>query len=331
MKTMRMGPDGPEVSRIGIGAMSFAGIYGDATVAESHAVLDACRDAGVTHIDTSNVYGMGRSEEIIGAWFAERPGARDLMHIATKAGISSRDGARWFDNTPEHLEGELDKSLKRLGTDRVDLFYVHRRNPAIPIEEVTGTLARLVEKGKTRAIGYSEIAPSSLRRAHAVHPVAAVQSEYSLSTRAPELGLVQACAELGTTLVAFSPVGRTLLTDRPFTPERIAQHAFLKGNPRFMEPNYSVNIGYSQRFGALAADMGEPAAALAIAWLLAQGPHVLPIPGTKNTAHLAELIRGTEIELDAEALGRIEEVLPVGWAYGDRYNDDQWVGPERFS
>lgn len=331
MKTMNLGQAGTRVSRIGIGAMSFAGIYGDATVAESHAVLDACLDVGVTHIDTSNVYGMGRSEEIIGAWFAARPGARDKMHLATKAGISSRDGKRFFDNTPEHLEGELDKSLARLGTDAVDLFYVHRLSREIPIEEVAGTLSRLVEKGKTRAIGFSEIAPSSLRRANGVHPVAAVQSEYSLSTRAPDLGLVQTCAELGTTLVAFSPVGRTLLTDRPFPMERVRQHAFLRGNPRFMEPNYGANIGYSARFSALAADMGEPAAALAIAWLLARGDHILPIPGTKNTAHLAELVRGTEIDLGAADIARIEEVLPVGWAHGDRYNDDQWVGPERYS
>lgn len=331
MKMTRFGPDGPDVSQFGIGAMSFAGIYGDASVDESHAVLDACREAGVTHIDTSNVYGMGRSEEIIGRWFAARPGARDAMVLATKAGISRRDGKRHFDNSPGHLEAELDASLKRLGIEAVDLFYVHRRNHDVPIEEVTGALARLVEKGKTRAIGYSEIAPSSLRRAAAVYPVAAVQSEYSLSTRAPELGLVQTCAELGTTLVAFSPVGRSLLTDRPFSRERVEATAFLRTNPRFMEPNYSANLAYSMRFQAVAAAMGEPAAALAIAWLISRGEHVLPIPGTKDIAHLKELLRGMAISLVPEDIARIESVLPVGWAHGDRYNAEQWIGPERYS
>lgn len=331
MKMTRLGPDGPDVSQFGIGAMSFSGIYGDASVDESHAVLDACREAGVTHIDTSNVYGMGRSEEIIGSWFAATPGARDAMVLATKAGISRRNGKRYFDNSPEHLEAELDASLKRLRTEAVDLFYVHRRNQDIPIEEVTGTLARLVEKGKTRAIGYSEIAPSSLRRAAAVYPVAAVQSEYSLSTRAPELGLVQTCAELGTTLVAFSPVGRSLLTDRPFSRERVEAMAFLSTNPRFMEPNYSANLAYARRFQALAAEMGEPAAALAIAWVISRGGHVLPIPGTRDVAHLEELLRGVAITLAPEDIARIEAVLPVGWAHGDRYNAEQWDGPERYS
>ena len=181
------------------------------------------------------------------------------------------------------------------------------------------------------AIGFSEIAPSSLRRAAAVTHVAAVQSEYSLSTRAPELGLVQACAELGTALVAFSPVGRAFLTDAPFGWEKVQSMPFTRGNPRFIEPNYSANIAATDRFRALAAEMGEPAAALAIAWLIAQGDHVIPIPGTKDTGHLAELVRGAQITLTAEDIARIEAVLPVGWAHGDRYNEDQWVGPERFS
>jgi len=330
MKTTTLGRDGPEVSQFGIGAMSFAGIYGEATEAESHAVLNACRDAGVTHIDTSNVYGMGRSEDVIGSWFAANPGARDETTIATKAAITRRDGVRVFDNSVEHLESELDGSLKRLGIDHVDLFYVHRREAERPIEEVAEALAGLIAKGKTRAVGFSEIAPSSLRRAAAVTHVAAVQSEYSLSTRAPELGLTQACEELGTTLVAFSPVGRSFLTDAPFSPERAQSMDFTRNNPRFVEPNYSANIAATDRFRALAADMGEPAAALAIAWLNAQGNHILPIPGTKDVRHLKELIRGAEISVSPEDVARIEQALPVGWAHGDRYTADQWVGPERF-
>lgn len=331
MKMTTLGSNGPKISQFGLGAMSFAGIYGNASEAESHAVLDACLDAGVSHIDTSNVYGAGRSEEIIGTWLAANPGARDKTTIATKAGITQRDGARFFDNSAEHLESELDGSLKRMGIEAVDLFYVHRREADRPIEEVAEVLAGLIAKGKTKAIGFSEIAPSSLRRAAAVTHVAAVQSEYSLSTRAPELGLVQACEATGTALVAFSPVGRAFLTDAPFSYEKAQSMAFTAGNPRFIEPNYSANIAATDVFRALAADKGEPAAAISIAWLIAQGDHVIPIPGTKDLDHLKELIRGTEIDLSDADLADIEGALPVGWAHGDRYNDDQWVGPERFS
>ena len=212
----------------------------------------------------------------------------------------------------------------------VDLFYVHRRDPELPIEAVAEALARLVEKGKTRAVGFSEIAPSSLRRAAAVHPVAAVQSEYSLQTRLPELGLVQACAALGTALVAFSPVGRGLLTDSPPTAERVAATPFLAGNPRFRAPNLAANLGLTDGFRRLAAEMGTPAAALAIAWLLARGPAVIPIPGTRSVAHLRELAAGAALALSDEDLARVEAVLPVGWAHGDRYSAEQWVGPEKY-
>ena len=332
MKTTTLGKNGPTISQFGVGAMSFAGIYGTATEDECHAVLDAALDAGVTQIDTSNVYGMGRSEQIIASWLAKRPEGRQAMTIATKAGISSSsDGGRRFDNSPEHLESELDGSLKRLGVDSVDLFYVHRYEAERPVEEVAGTLARLIETGKTRAVGFSEIAPSTLRRASAEVHVAAVQSEYSLSTRAPELGLVQACDALGTALVAFSPVGRSLLTDAPFSFEKAQSMDFTRTNPRFMQPNYAANIAATDRFRALAADMGEPAAALAIAWTIAQGDHVIPIPGTKSADHMAELLRGCALTLSASDLAAIDDALPVGWAYGDRYNAAQWVGPERYS
>lgn len=330
MKTTRLGPDGPVMSQFGLGAMSFAGIYGDASEADSHAILGACRAAGVTHIDTANVYGNGRSEEIIGNWFAAHPGARDDVVLATKAGITGQADRR-FNNDFDYFETELDQSLQRLGIDHVDLFYVHRYDRAHTPEELGGTLKRLIDSGKTRAVGLSEIAPATLRRVASECPVAAVQSEYSLSTRAPELGLVQTCAELGAALVAFSPVGRAFLTDAPFSYERAQSMAFTKGNPRFMEPNYSANIAATDKFRGLAADMGVPAAALAIAWTIAQGDHVVPIPGTKNLDHLAELIRGTQIDLSEDDLLRIETVLPVGWAQGDRYNDSQWEGPERYS
>ncbi|WP_137702913.1 aldo/keto reductase [Marimonas lutisalis] len=331
MQKRRLGAYGPEVATIGYGAMSFADFYGPTTEENSHAILDAMRDWGINHIDTSNVYGMGRSEEAIGSYFVKNPGARDDFVMATKAAITrDEDGNRCFRNDRAHLEAELDKSLKRMGVEQVDLFYVHRRDPSMEIEEVTGALVEIMKTGKIASFGFSEIAPSSLRRAAAVHPVAAVQSEYSLQTRLPELGLVQACKELGTALVAFSPVGRSLLTDHPLPREVIPDLPFLGSNPRFLEPNLSVNLAATDAFRALAAEMGEPAAALANAWLLAQGDHVIPIPGTRSVEHFRECVRGGEIALSGADIARIEAVLPVGWCHGDRYSDDQWVGPERY-
>ena len=329
MKTIRFGAKGPTVSQFGIGAMSFAGIYGDATEADSHAVLDACHAAGVSHIDTSNVYGAGRSEEIIGTWFAQNKGARDKMLLATKAGITGQPDRR-FNNDHDYMADCLDASLARMGVHHVDLFYAHRYDISHSPEELGGTLKALLDSGKTRAVGLSEVAPATLRRVASECPIAAVQSEYSLSTRAPELGLIQTCAELDVTLVAFSPVGRAFLTDSPFSYERGQSMAFTKNNPRFMQPNYAANIAATDRFRALAVDMGYPAAALAIAWVMAQSPHVLPIPGTKNVDHLAELILGTQITLSASDIAQIEAVLPVGWAHGDRYSTVQWEGPERY-
>ena len=331
MKLRHIGHDGPQVSPMGIGAMSFAEFYGPTTDAASHAILDAAIELGVTHIDTSNVYGMGRSETAIGDYLKTNPSARDGFHIATKAGISrTPDGNRTFNNSFEHLEAELDKSLGRMGIDYVDLFYVHRRDALVPIEEVTENLARLVKSGKTRAIGFSEIAPSSLRRAASVHHIAAVQSEYSLATRAPELGLVQACAELGTALVVFSPVGRSFLTDNPLAPAALSKLPFLSGNARFQEPNLSANMRITDAFRKLAADMGTPTAGLAIAWLLHQGDHIIPIPGTRSVTHFRELVAGMHLSLSSDDLAAIDNVLPVGWAHGDRYTTDQWIGPERF-
>ena len=229
------------------------------------------------------------------------------------------------------LEAELNKSLKRMGIDHVDLFYVHRRDPETPIEEVTETLAAMIKSGKIGGFGYSEIAPSSLRRAAAVHPVMAVQSEYSLSMCSTELGLVQTCAELGTALVAFAPVGRGLLTDRPPSAEKLATLGFLKGNPRFTGENLQANLQLTEGFRALATDMNTSAASLAIAWLLHQGKHILPIPGTRSVVHLREHAAGAELVLSSEDIARIDAVLPIGWAHGDRYSAGQWIGPERYA
>ena len=331
MEQRRLGANGPEISAIGYGAMSFSDMYGATNEAESHAILNACRDLGVTHLDTANIYGMGKSENAIGSYLKANPGARDEFIIATKATITKdAEGNRAFDNSADHLEAELDKSLQRLGLDCVDLFYAHRRDTRFTPEETAANLGKLVEKGKTRAIGLSEVSPSTLRRAMTAFPVAAVQSEYSLSTRAPELGLVQACAELGVAMVAFSPVGRSLLTDHPIPPERIREIPFLAGNPRFMEPNLSENLRIMEGFRKLAADMGTTAAGLANAWLLARGPHVIPIPGTRSVDHLRECLSGASLKLTEKDLERIETALPVGWAHGDRYSEQQWIGPERY-
>ena len=220
--------------------------------------------------------------------------------------------------------------MARLGVDFVELFYVHRREQERDIEDVTEGLASLIKKGKTKHIGFSEIAPDSLRRASKIHHIAAVQSEYSLSTRAPELGLVQACAELGTTLVAFSPVGRTFLTDTPMSYETGQSLAFTQKNPRFMQPQFAANIASTDKFRQYAADLGMAAATLAIAWLLHQGKHVLPIPGTRSVEHLAQAAAAMSVTLSADMLAEIEAILPVGWAAGDRYSTAQWIGPERF-
>lgn len=328
MKQRKLGQNGPTVSVVGYGAMSFSDFYGPASDKGSGEILDACVDLGVTHIDTSNVYGMGRSETVIGDWLKRRGGASPFT-IASKGGIT-RDPDQRHNNDPKHLQEALDESLTRLGVEVIDLYYVHRRDPRFEIEDVTETLASFVKAGKVKAVGFSEIAPASLRRAHAVHPIAAVQSEYSLSTRSPEMGLVQACAEIGASLVAFSPVGRALLTDRPHQAQAVADIAFLKGNPRFIEPNLGANLSYNAKFCNLAADMGVAAATLAIAWLTHRGPHVLPIPGTRKIEHLRELAAGGELDLSVEDIGRIEETLPIGWAHGDRYSVGQWGGPERY-
>ncbi len=274
MLNRQIGTNSPPLSALGLGAMSFSDFYGPASDAEAFATLTACLELGITHIDTANVYGGGRSETLIGQFLAEqarrcaktcisqpRPALPAIQRLARAIIITALPILKqsWINRWPG------------CRPDYIDLYYIHRRDPELPIEEVTGFLVRMLEKGKLLQFGFSEIAPSSLRRAAAVHPVAAVQSEYSLAVRYPELGLVQTCAELGTALVAFSPVGRGLLTDRPYRAEQVAEIAFLRGNPRFMEPNLSANLAITDKFRALAAEAGMPAAALAIGWLLARG------------------------------------------------------------
>ena len=325
MLKRELGAGGPMVSAIGLGCMSFSGAFGPTTEAESFACLDAAREAGMDFLDTSNIYGMGVSETVIGRWLASR---RAEMVIATKAGIVAGP-PRSFDNSAAHLRAELEGSLKRLGREQGELFYIHRRDTRVPLEEVVGTLSRLIEEGKIGGYGLSEVAPSTLRRAHAVHPCRAVQNEYSLWSRQPELGLIRACKELGVAFVPFSPVARGMMGDAALTLDQV-QDGFRAKNPRFVEPNFSANIAIIDGLRAFAAARGVPTAQLALAWVLAQGDHLIPIPGTRSAAHLRELAGAAALELTPEDFAQIDRLLPPGFAHGDRYSDDQIRGVERY-
>ncbi|MHB2267504.1 aldo/keto reductase [Aliihoeflea sp. PC F10.4] len=326
MEKRRLGEHGPEIGAVGLGCMSFGGMYGATDEAESHRTLVRALDLGVDHLDTANIYGDGVSEDVIGS-FIRANGNR--FTIATKAGIVSGP-PRSFDNSPEHLRANLEASLRRLGVDHIALYYIHRREQSRPIEDVMETLVRFKDEGKIGAIGLSEIAPSTLERASAIHPVAAVQNEYSLWTRLPEIGLVEACRRHGTALVAFSPLARGMFSSTAVDPESFGSSDFRRTNPRFMEPNFAYNAKVFDRFRAFAKDKGVSPAALAIAWVLSRGPHVIAIPGTRTEEHLAECAAGAAVSLSPDDLAAIDTIMPSGFAHGDRYNDAQAVGPERY-
>jgi aryl-alcohol dehydrogenase-like predicted oxidoreductase len=329
MQKRELGKGGPKVSAIGLGCWSFAGSYGATDTAESHATLATALDLGIDFLDTANVYGNGISEKAIGAFIKDHPGR---FKIATKGGIrrDPETGIRCFDNGPEHLRAMLERSLGYLGVDHVDLYYIHRRETDRPVEDVMETLVRFKEEGKIGGIGFSEIAPSTLRRAHAVHPVMAVQSEYSLWTRLPDLGMLQACRELGVAFVPFSPLGRGVFAPQDPDPATFEKGDFRIGNPRFTEPNYGFNLKSIAPFKSFAAGKGVTPTALALAWTLYQGDHLIPIPGTRSSAHLKDLATAADITLSPEDLAEIERILPRGFAHGDRYTADQNIGPERY-
>lgn len=327
MKTRKLGHSGLDVSTISLGCMSFAGFYGGTDQEEAFTTLDAAREAGIDFLDTSNLYGNGLSEEWIGAYQKARG---YQFKIATKGGIVIGAPRGTADNSEPYLRARLEESLGRLGVDHVALYYVHRREFTRPIEEVTETLLKFKAEGLIGAIGFSEIAPSALRRASAVGPVDAVQNEYSLWTRQPELGLLQACEEFGTTFVPFSPLGRGILGDTDLDPATFRDTDFRKNNPRFLEPNFSANMDYVKGLRAFAAERGLTTAAVAIAWTLHQGDNMIPIPGTRTAAHLNEWAAADEINFSAADLAELERILPVGWAHGDRYSDAQIAGIERY-
>ncbi|AKH98941.1 putative oxidoreductase, aryl-alcohol dehydrogenase like protein [Hoeflea sp. IMCC20628] len=329
MQQRQLGQAGPRISAIGLGCWNFAGPYGPTSEKESHETLAAARDLGIDLLDTANVYGMGVSEKIIGSYLRDHPGH---FRIATKAGIR-RDpatGDRWFDNSADHLRSELEASLTRLGVEHVDLFYVHRREADRPIEEVVETLLRFQQEGKIGGFGFSEISPASLRLAHAVSPVAAVQSEYSLWTRQPDLGMVQACKELEVAFVAFCPLGRGIFAVKAPEPATFGNQDFRKSNPRFLEPNLSRNLAAIAPFKDYARDIGATPASLAIAWVLARGPHVIPIPGTRSADHLTDCVNGAALEITSANLSEIDRILPAGFAHGNRYSAAQISGVESY-
>jgi len=329
VQTRQLGKDGPVVGAIGLGCWSFAGAYGPTDEAESHATLARALDLGVDFLDTANVYGNGISEKTIGSFIKDHP---DRFKIATKGGIHRPPGTttRTFDNSPEHLREALEQSLRNLGVECVDLYYIHRREADRPIEDVVETLARFKAEGKIKGIGFSEIAPSSLRRAHAVHPVTAVQSEYSLSTRLPEMGMIETCRELGVGFVPFSPLGRGLFAPEAPDPATFGDLDFRKKNPRFIPPSYACNLAAVAPFKACAADLGVTSSQLAIAWVLHQGDHLIPIPGTRSAAHLEDLAAAASLKLSDDDLAEIGRLLPRGFAHGDRYSEAQLAGAERY-
>jgi aryl-alcohol dehydrogenase-like predicted oxidoreductase len=319
MKQRQLGKNGPLVGEVGLGAMSLAGAFGPTDAATSHRTLDMAVERGVTHIDTALIYGPFVSEQVIGDYLKKNPTAKHKFSIATKGGIVPNP--RCVDNSVAFMRECLEGSLKRLGVDSIDLYYIHRRQFDLPIEDVMATMLEFQKQGKIRGIGFSEISPASLHRASDIGHVCAVQNEYSLWTRLPELGLLQACKKLGTAFVAFSPLARGALSDVALNPENFANTDFRKGLPRFQPDNFKRNMAFTDHFRTYAKQRGWNTSALAIAWVLAQHDHIIPIPGTRTPEHLAMCSAGAEIKLTPQDLAEIAEILPVGFAHGNRYSD----------
>jgi aryl-alcohol dehydrogenase-like predicted oxidoreductase len=311
------------VSCLGLGCMGMSQSYGvtsDETEAESVATLHAAIDAGCTFIDTADVYGDGENEELVGRALA---GRRDQVVLATKFGFKRPASASALpsvvDGSPAYAREAIDASLRRLGVDHVDLWYLHRRDPQVPIEETVGAMASMVEAGKVRYLGLSEVNGDTVRAAHAVHPISAVQSEWSLWTRDPETVVLPTLRELGIGFVPFSPLGRGFLTGQLKSPDDFEPDDMRRGLPRFTGENFQRNLDLVAQVQALAAEKGVTPGQLALAWLLAQGNDVAPIPGTKRRKYLAENLGAADVTLTAEELAALDEAFPPDAVSGQRY------------
>jgi aryl-alcohol dehydrogenase-like predicted oxidoreductase len=309
---------GLDVSRIGLGAMSMSAYYNIDAIndAESIRAIHRALDLGVTHLDTAEIYGPYTNEELVGRAIKDR---RNQVVLATKFGLVSHASGTpgVLDSSPANIRASVEGSLLRLGTDHIDLYYQHRVDPNTPIEDTIDALATLVSEGKVRHIGLSEAGPATIRRAHAVHPVAALQTEYSLWTRDPEAELLPLLRELGIGFVPYSPLGHGFLTGDIRLPEQLSDDDWRKTNPRFIGENFQRNLRIVDEVQAIAREVGATAAQIALAWLLAQGDDIAPIPGTKRVARVEENTAADRIELSAEQLERLNNLPP---AAGDRHD-----------
>ncbi|MEA3033851.1 MAG: hypothetical protein QOH86_1867 [Sphingomonadales bacterium] len=318
--TRRLGRDGPEVSAIGLGCMGMSEFYGAGDEAESIATIHRALDQSVTFLDTADMYGVGRNEELVGRAIA---GRRDEVFLATKFGnMRGEDGSfKGVCGRPDYVRSACEASLKRLGVETIDLYYQHRVDPDVPIEETVGAMAELVEQGKVRFLGLSEAAPATIRRAHSIHPITALQTEYSLWSRDAEAEVLPTVRVLGIGYVAYSPLGRGFLTGQIRHPEDFPDDDFRRFHPRFTGENFEKNIALVREIEAMAAEKGVTAAQLALAWVLAQGDEIVPIPGTKRRTWLDQNIAALEITLSRDELDRLDAILPPGAAAGPRYHE----------
>ncbi|MEO0378236.1 MAG: aldo/keto reductase [Cyanobacteria bacterium P01_A01_bin.17] len=319
MKTRKLGPE-LEVSAIGLGCMGMSEFYSGRDEEEAIATLHHALDLGVTLLDTADMYGPHTNEQLIGKALKDR---RDQAVIATKFGVvrTAEGGFGGINGKPEYVHQACDASLQRLGVDVIDLYYLHRVDPTVPIEDTVGAMAELVKQGKVRYIGLSEAAPDTLRRGHAVHPITALQTEYSLWSRDPEDEIIPTVRELEIGFVPYSPLGRGFLSGAIQSLDDLAEDDYRRHSPRFQGENFDKNLAVVEQVKAIAQEKGVTASQLAIAWLLAKGNDIVPIPGTKRRQYLEENVAAVEIELTSVELERIEAVAPQGIAVGDRYPD----------